>query len=77
MPQSQGHIVYLKCLKPQPHPERPDLVVISMDLPMAMVRDAIDSLQHLNISHHLMNIGGRTALCISRNEYDDAVIEKS
>ena len=40
MPNVQSHALYLKCLKPQPHPEQNDYLVVSTDLPGAMIRDA-------------------------------------
>jgi hypothetical protein len=73
MPNAQGHALYLKCLKPQPHPEKVDCLMVSMDLPAAMIRDAIESLQALGIPHQLITVQGRTSLCLCRSSYEQAV----
>jgi hypothetical protein len=77
MPNAQGHALYLKCLKPQPHPEKVDCLIVSMDLPSAMIRDAIESLQALAIPHQLITVQGRTSLCLSRSSYEQAVVLKN
>lgn len=77
MPNSQSHALYLKCLKPQPHPEKKDYLVVSTDLPGAMIRDAIESLQVLSIPHELVTLQGRTNLCLSRSAYEDAMLLKT
>ena len=73
MPNVQSHALYLKCLKPQPHPEQNDYLVVSTDLPGAMIRDAIESLQVLSIPHELITLQGRTNLCLSRSAYEEAM----
>jgi hypothetical protein len=73
MPNIQSHALYLKCLKPQPHPEKNDCLVVTTDLPGAMIRDAIESLQFLSIPHQLITLQGRTNLCLSRSAYEEAM----
>ncbi len=76
MPNAQSHALYLKCLKPQPHPEKNDCLVVTTDLPGAMVRDAIESLQVLSIPHQLVTFQGRTSLCLCRSAYENAMLLK-
>ena len=76
MPNVQSHALYLKCLKPQPHPEKNDYLVVTTDLPGAMVRDAIESLQVLSIPHQLVTFQGRTSLCLCRSAYEKAMTLK-
>ena len=77
MPNLQSHALYLKCLKPQPHPEKKDCLLVSTDLPGAMIRDAIESLQVLSIPHELITFQGRTNLCLSRSAYEHAMMLKA